>query len=67
MKQHDIEFHAWLNETDKDSLSRFKRCTGYLDDTEKKLAYELLHLGFISGFARGKGLIGGSGAATTNT
>jgi hypothetical protein len=65
MKEHDIKFHEWLNETDKDSVTRFKRCTGYLDDTEKKLSYELLRLGFMAGFARGRGLIGGSGATTS--
>jgi hypothetical protein len=67
VKEHDVEFHKWLNETDADSVSRFRRCTGYLDETEKKLAYELLHLGFMSGYARGKGLIGGSGAPSVNS
>lgn len=63
MKEHDQAFHIWLNEKDADLVTRFMRCTGYLTDTEKDLAYALMQLAFTSGYVRGKGLLGGGNAA----
>lgn len=67
MTQYDEIFHDWLSQQDADGITRFKRFTGYLTDTEKDLAYHLMQIAFVAGYVRGNGLIGGgANAYTTN-
>ena len=65
MKEHDAAFHTWLNQQNSDGVTLFKRCTGYLTDSEKDLAYALMQLAFTAGYVRGKGLLGGGDVSTT--